>query len=119
MVIVKGLIPVRDDLRDDALALIQTLASEARLEEGCVSYEVYVQADSPRVIMLWQQWRNLDALERHFDSDHLDDFLDRIPDMIDGEVHSLRFDVTGENEEEIEEAPPRFDVVLGDDTVLH
>lgn len=47
MVIVKGLIPVRDDLRDDALALIQTLAREARLEEGCVSYEVYVQADSP------------------------------------------------------------------------
>lgn len=39
--------------------------------------------------------------------------------MIDGEVHSLRFDVTGEDEEEIDDVPPRLDMVLGDDTVLH
>ncbi len=118
MVIVKGLIPVRDEVRDSALSLVQTLAQSARDEDGCLSYEVYVQADAPRVIMLWQQWRTLDALERHFDSDHVDAFLDRIPDMIDGEVHSLRFDVTddGIEPEEVRELSLR---IVADDTVLH
>ena len=57
MVIVKGVIPVRDTLRDSAVALAQELATQARAEHGCVSYEVYVKADTPRVIMLWQQWQ--------------------------------------------------------------
>ncbi|MCQ6263200.1 antibiotic biosynthesis monooxygenase [Alcanivorax sp. MM125-6] len=116
MVIVKGLIPVRDNLRESAVALAQHLARQARDEEGCLSYEVYLKADSPRVIMLWQQWTDLDALERHFESDYLDDFLDRIPDMIDGEVHSLHFDVT----EDGEEAPAGQTVTtLADGTMLH
>lgn len=99
MVIVKGLIPVRADARESALSLVQTLARRTRSEHGCLSCEVYVQADSPQVIMLWQQWRTLDALEHHFDSDHMDTFLECIPDMIDGEVHSLRFDVTDDGDE--------------------
>lgn len=116
MVIVKGVIPVRDEVRESALSLVQSLARSARDEEGCLSYEVYVQADSPRVIMLWQQWTDLDALEQHFDSDHLDAFLDRIPDMIDGEVHSLRFDVADEDDGE----PPELPILsLGEGTVLH
>ncbi|MFP1684104.1 putative quinol monooxygenase [Alloalcanivorax sp. C16-1] len=116
MVIVKGLIPVRDNLRESAVALAQELAQQARDEQGCLSYEVYVKADAPRVIMLWQQWTDLDALERHFDSEHLDDFLDRIPDMIDGEVHSLRFDVTEDGEEPPAGPAPS---ALADGTVLH
>ncbi len=116
MVIVKGVIPVRDTLRESAVALAQELASQARAENGCVSYEVYVKADTPRVIMLWQQWKTLDDLERHFDSDHLDAFLDRIPDMIDGEVHSMRFDVTDEDGEPVVE-PAAVEVAEG--TTLH
>ncbi|ASK35100.1 putative quinol monooxygenase [Alloalcanivorax mobilis] len=115
MVIVKGVIPVRDATRDKALALIQELASHARDEDGCLSYEVYVKADAPRVIMLWQQWRTLDALERHFDSDHLDLFLDRIPEMIDGEVHSLHFDVSDDEDEGNDPSG----MMLADDTVVH
>lgn len=115
MVIVKGLIPVRDNLRESAVALAQQLARRARVERGCLSYEVYVKADAPRVIMLWQQWTDLDALERHFDSEYLDDFLDQIPEMIDGEVHSLRFDVT----EDGKEPPTEAGALLADDTILH
>lgn len=114
MVIVKGVIPVRDETRHIALALAQELASEARDEDGCLCYEVYVQADSPRVIMLWQQWETLDALERHFDSEHLDLFLDRIPDMIDGEVHSVHFDVDDDDDSQELAA-----VTLADGTVVH
>lgn len=116
MVIVKGVIPVRNEVRESALALVQALARRARDEEGCLSYEVYVQADAPRIIMLWQQWTTLDALEDHFDSDHLDTFLDSIPDMIDGDVHSLHFDVSDEDETEL---PEPSALSLADDTVLH
>lgn len=114
MVIVKGIIPVRDEAREQALALVQQLARQARDEEGCLCYEVYVQADAPRIIMLWQQWTNLDALEDHFDSDYLDLFLDGIQDLIDGDVHSLHFDVDDEDHH-----PDLPAMTLADGIVLH
>lgn len=120
MIIVKGSIPVKEDDRSQALALVQEMARVSRGESGCLAYEVYLQADQPRVIMVWQQWRNISALEQHFASDHVDTFLDAIPTMIDGDVISTRFDVTAEDgeplDEDMLEQPP---VVLADNITLH
>lgn len=122
MIIVKDTIPVREDCREDAVALVHALAEASRSEEGCVAYEVYVQADQPEIIMIWQQWRSLDALEIHFASAHVDAFLDAIPDMIDGQVTSSRFEVHAEDsdlidDEALELEMPR--VLLGEEIVLH
>ena len=124
MIIVKGTIPVRSDCREDAVALVQALAEASRTEDGCLAYEVLVQADQPEVIVIWQQWRSMDALEVHFASAHVDAFLDAIPDMIEGQVRSTRYEV------QAEEGDEEFDdhdilevdlpgVLLGDEIVLH
>lgn len=120
MIIVKGAFPVKEDLQPEALELVQTLAKASRKENGCLAYEVYVQADAPRVIMVWQEWANLDALEIHFGSEHVDAFLDMIPDLIDGEVSSARYDVSTLNGEPIvEEVAEIAPVVLADNITLH
>ncbi|MDX1803048.1 MAG: putative quinol monooxygenase [Alcanivorax sp.] len=121
MIIVKGSIPVKETDQPQALALVQSLAKAARGDAGCLAYEVYLQADEPRVIMVWQQWANMDALETHFASEHVDAFLDAIPDMIDGDVTSSHFDVTHQNGEplpELDAAEPPA-VVLADNITLH
>lgn len=93
MIIVKGSIPVRSEDQPQALALVQELAQTSRHERGCLVYDVLVQADAPEVIVLWQQWSCIEALEEHFASSHVDAFLDAIPDFIEGEVTSARFEV--------------------------
>lgn len=120
MIIVKGSFPIKADQQPEALDLVQDLACASRKEPGCLSYEVYVQADEPQVIMVWQQWSNLDALEIHFGSDHVDAFLDAIPDMIDGEVLSARYDVSSvDGEPIVEEVQDIAPVVLAGNITVH
>ena len=120
MIIVKGSFPVKEDEQPHALELVQALASASRGERGCLAYEVYLQADAPRVIMVWQQWSNLDALEIHFGSEHVDAFLDAIPDMIDGDVTSARFYVSSmDGDPIVEDVSEIATVVLADNIILH
>ena len=49
MIIVKGSFPIKADQQPVALDLVQALAAASRKEPGCLSYEVYVHADEPRV----------------------------------------------------------------------
>lgn len=119
MIIVKGSIPVRQEDRDEAVALIRELAEASRCEQGCVAYEVYLSVDEPETVVLWQQWSSLDALESHFASEHVDAFLDLIPDYIDGQVTSARFDVREEVSDEPEEAPEPPRIQYADSILLH
>ena len=119
MVIVKGSIPVKESQQRQALELVESLARASREEPGCLAYEVYQQAFAPQMIVVWQQWRSLDALERHFDSAHVDAFIDAIPELIDGDVETQRFDVISEDGELLDDDLPAFPKVLlaGDITV--
>ncbi|WP_040296940.1 putative quinol monooxygenase [Alcanivorax hongdengensis] len=122
MIIVKGSFPVKENDQPRALDLVQALARAARKDRGCLAYEVYLQADEPRVIMVWQQWTSLDALETHFASSHVDSFLDAIPDMLDGDVTSTHFDVTHQDGEPLAEDMDGHDIaplVLADNITLH
>lgn len=120
MIIVKGSIPVKADLRDEALELIQSLAERSRKEHGCLAYEVFINASKPETFVIWQQWRGIEALESHFASAHVDAFLDAIPDLIEGEVTSARFEVLSEDELLLqEEAVDQIQVQLADNIILH
>lgn len=123
MIIVKGTIPLCSQDREEAVAMIREMADSSRREPGCLAYEVYLSVDDPDTVVLWQQWRNLEALEAHFASDHVDAFLDVIPDYIDGQVISERFDVRAESSDEItdtrEEASGTSQVRLADNIVVH
>lgn len=120
MIIVKGSIPVKAAHRDEALRLLQQLASQSRQESGCVAYEIYVDAAAPETFVLWQQWTGLHALEDHFASEHVDAFLEAIPDLIDGDVTSARFDVVAEEQLITQEDVADYPLVqLADNTILH
>lgn len=122
MIIVKGSIPVRTEDRSEALALVQELARESRHERGCLVYDVLVQADAPEVIVLWQQWSCLEALEQHFASSHVDAFLDAIPDYIEGDVTSARFEVQafeGDVVTEVVETDGHAHVEYAEDLTVH
>ena len=120
MIIVKGAIPVKTEQQKEAVDLVEMLAHASREERGCLAYEVYLRADDPDTIVIWQQWACLEALEDHFASDHVDAFLDAIPDLIDGEVESARFEVQSMDDgSEPLDAVELPQVQLADDLVLH
>ena len=100
MIIVHGSIPIRPERRDQALALAKQMAAASRSEKGCMSYEFYVGLADPDTLMLFQEWESMEALMGHFETDHMDVFLQQLPDLVSGEIITRRYAVQAVEEEE-------------------
>ncbi|MEM7077782.1 MAG: putative quinol monooxygenase [Pseudomonadota bacterium] len=108
MIIVHGLIPIKPDSRDEALKMARHMAQATRLEAGCVSYDFYVGLSDPNTLMLFQEWESLDALSAHFQTQHMEEFLQGLPNVVAGEITTRRFAVQSVDEEQAapEPVPP-------------
>lgn len=93
MIIVHGTIPVKQEVRDEALDLARTMAAATRVEPGCVSYDFYVGLTEPNKLMLFQEWESMEALMAHFKTDHMEAFLRELPELLDGEITTRRYAV--------------------------
>lgn len=98
MIIVHGTFPVKADVRDDALELMRQMAVASRSEQGCISYEFYIGLTDPNTLLLFQEWESVDALQGHFETDHMEEFLRILPNVLDGEVATRRYEVKVTNE---------------------
>ncbi len=108
MIIVHGTIPIRPECREQALTLARRMADATRAEVGCISYDFYVGLSDPNTLMLFQEWESMDALMGHFQTEHMDEFLKELPDIVSGEITTKRYAVQSVDEEEVEpeETPP-------------
>lgn len=93
MIIVHGTFPVKAEVRDDALKLMERMSIASRAETGCISYEFYVGLTDPDTLLLFQEWESIEALQNHFETDHMEDFLKVLPDVLAGEVATKRYEV--------------------------
>ena len=108
MIIVHGTIRIKPDCRDQALTLARRMADATRSELGCISYDFYVGLSDPNTLMLFQEWESMEALMGHFQTDHMEEFLKELPDIVSGEITTKRYAVQSVDEEESapEETPP-------------
>lgn len=93
MIIVQGTIPIRPDCREQALRLARGMTEATRSEPGCISYDFYVGLSDPNTLMLFQEWENMEALMRHFQTSHMEEFLKALPAVVSGEITTRRYAV--------------------------
>ncbi len=93
MIIVHGTFPVKANVRDEALDLMRRMAMASRAENGCITYEFYVGLSDPNTLLLFQEWESVEALENHFETDHMEEFVKVLPDVINGRVATRRYEV--------------------------
>lgn len=98
MIIVHGTFPVKPELRDDALEMMRRMSIASRAEYGCISYEFYVGITNVNTLLLFQEWESAEALQGHFETNHMEEFLSRLPDVLDGEVSTRRYEVRTSND---------------------
>jgi len=108
MIIVHGTFPVKPELRDDALELMQHMAVASRAEYGCISYEFYIGLTDPNTLLLFQEWESVEALQGHFETNHMEEFLRHLPDVLDGEVATRRYEV--KTSDELDDEGAEFEV---------
>ncbi len=112
MIIVHGMFPVRKQSRQRALELMQEMAAASRLETGCVSYEFYGSLTNDCQFLLFQEWESVEALQAHFETEHMEIFLAELPSILDGEIVTRRYEVRIQTDREgidltDEAEPPR------------
>ena len=107
MIIVHGTIPIHPEQRELALDLARRMADATRSEHGCISYDFYVGLSDPNTLLLFQEWEDMDALMDHFQTPHMEEFLQALPEVVAGEITTRRYAVQSvADEESLAPKPP-------------
>ena len=77
---------VRLQAREDAGDKLETAFARAipttRKEKGCVAYVLNRDPKMPGHYLLYEQWRNVAALEKHLKARHITTLLAELPEML-------------------------------------
>lgn len=66
MLIVLGSVTVTPDSRDVALKASLEHVHRSRLEPGCISHAVHLDAENPDRLVFIEEWADMAALQTHF-----------------------------------------------------
>lgn len=93
MIIVHGFVSYRHASRERAVQLFHEIARTARLEPGCMRYDVFLAVSGEPTLFLLQEWDTLDALSSHFRSEEMERLVRSLPEVVDGEINTRRFEI--------------------------
>ncbi len=93
MIIVHGFVSYRHAARERALKLFHEIAYTARHESGCLRYEVFLGVSGDPTIFLLQEWQDIDSLSSHFRIAGMEQLVQSLPEVLDGEINMRRFEI--------------------------
>jgi quinol monooxygenase YgiN len=82
MVVAIGRVRTNADLRDQLVSIGQRVASASRSEPGCISYQVCQDTESDYDYVFVEEWESEDALQQHFRTPHVAEFMAAIREAI-------------------------------------
>jgi len=127
MIVYHGKFVIRPDQMDRARNIMSEMVEHTIKEPGCISYDYYVSLHSPNTMMLFQEWESVEAVNDHFATSHMAEFLKVLPELLEKEVVTHRYairddfdmdiqgeqsDSQGEIEFEFEEEPVTLHEIL-------
>jgi quinol monooxygenase YgiN len=93
MVHVIATIEVAPGKRDAFLAEFRKLMPKVHAERGCIEYGPVIDVDSgipaqdplrPNIVVVIEKWSDLDALKAHLVAPHMDDYREKVKEMLRG-----------------------------------
>jgi quinol monooxygenase YgiN len=82
MIVVVGRVQSDPAKRDALIRIGQAVARASREEPGCISYRVYEDTELPNEFVFVEEWESSEALQRHFATSHIGEFMQAIPATI-------------------------------------
>ena len=75
---------IRPEQRDRWLELVRMNAAQTRAEEGCESYRVCEDVETPNAFVLVEEWASLDAQYEHFRHPDFGELMGSLGDVLAG-----------------------------------
>jgi quinol monooxygenase YgiN len=82
MVVAIGRVKTDADNRAELVRIGQRVAAASRGEAGCISYRVYEDTEDEEAFVFVEEWRSEEALQQHFGTPHVAEFMAAIRDVI-------------------------------------
>lgn len=67
---------------EKAMPYLNALVAGSRTEEGCLSYELYVDITDPSHIIIMEEWASQDVLPAHREQAHYKDNVKEIAKLV-------------------------------------
>lgn len=64
--------------------LVKPLAETTRLEPGCLRYELWLSSDHDDGFVIFQEWESAEALEKHIQSETVEELGYRLGELVLG-----------------------------------
>jgi quinol monooxygenase YgiN len=84
MIVVVGRVSTDAGRREELVRVAHAVARASRAEEGCISYRVYEDTEMPNEFVFVEEWESGEALESHFRTPHIAEFMSSISGAIVG-----------------------------------
>ncbi len=66
MIIVYGSVESLPEQREQVLRMCREHVARSRQEPGCITHQAHVDIDNPNLIVFYEQWEDMAALQTHF-----------------------------------------------------
>jgi quinol monooxygenase YgiN len=84
MIVTVGRVTTDATRRQELVRIGQAVARASREDEGCISYRLYEDTERENDFVFVEEWESQEALQRHFRTPHVADFMRAIPAAITG-----------------------------------
>jgi quinol monooxygenase YgiN len=72
----------RADKASELRTVLEALIAPTRKEAGCISYELLENQDDPTDLTFLEEWVDGEALDSHFETDHIRGAMEKLPDLL-------------------------------------
>ncbi len=59
-----------DDKVDEVIELYRELVAETRKEDGCISYQLFIDIKDKSILTVIEEWENQESLDAHMNTEH-------------------------------------------------
>lgn len=94
MIVIAGNAPIDPSKREQAKIAMKTMMDATLQEDGCITYQFLFNPWNDAEVRIFEEWETQDALDAHFQTDHMAEFRKALPSFLTGKFAIKRYVVS-------------------------
>lgn len=95
MIVIAGKATAKAGMEANVIEAVRVMCEASEAEAGCITYQIYQHPENPAEFFIFEEWENQEALEKHFQTPHMQKFNQFLAKALAGATQIKRYDVSG------------------------
>ncbi len=94
MIVIAGKAMAKAGMEAEVIEAIRVMCEASEAEDGCITYQIYQHPEKPTEFFIFEEWENQTALEKHFQTSHMQVFNEVLAKALAGTTQIKRYEVS-------------------------